>query len=339
MRESRTAGVTKLIATRQAERRQAAQRWGGSGRGARIGTIGMSDITRGMTKTITAAYQGEPGAYSEQAIFDFFASRALPQPVPCPTFDDVFECVAAGRCDYGVVPVENSLGGSVHRNYDLFMRHDLHIVGEVIVRIRWFLYTLPGVQLSEVKRVISHWQALAQCERTLSRLLPEAEREPVYDTAGSVKMLAESGRRDTAAIAGCRAQALYGLPILLDGIEDDSTNYTRFVVLARGPVVPLDPLLEGQATREDGYKTSIVFAMRNQPGSLFRALAVFALRDIDLSKIESRPLQGSPWEYLFYLDFTGHVEEPRCRRALDHLAEFATVLRVLGSYPRAKMPA
>jgi prephenate dehydratase len=276
----------------------------------------------------TAAYQGEPGAYSEQAAFDFFGPEV--QPAPRQTFDDVFDDVAHGRADFGVVPVENSLGGSVHRNYDLLMRHTLHIVGEVIVRVRWYLYALPGVALGDISRVMSHWQALAQCEHTLTTLLPGAEREQVYDTAGSVKMLADERRRDTAAIAGRRAHALYGVPILREGIEDDPTNYTRFIVLAKDA---------GDADDGDGaYKTSIVFATRNQPGSLFRSLAAFALRDIDLTKIESRPLQGSPWEYLFYLDFAGHADDPACRRALDQLSEFTTVLRVWGSYPRAKMP-
>ena len=279
----------------------------------------------------TVAFQGVPGAYSEQAAFDFFGRQA--QPIPRPSFDDVFDDVAAGKCDYGIVPVENSLGGSVHRNYDLVMRHELHIVGEAIVRIRWYLYTLPGVQLGDIKRVMSHWQALAQTERSLNKLLPDAEREQVYDTAGSVKMLAEEQRRDTAAIAGIRARELYGLPILIEGIEDDPTNYTRFVVLASA--ARQVPIGEGPAI---GTKTSIVFALRNEPGALFKALAVFALRNIDLTKIESRPLQGSPWHYLFYLDFAGDVAEENCRRAIEHLREFATILRVLGSYPRATMP-
>ncbi len=278
------------------------------------------------------AFQGEPGAYSEQAALDFFGSNA--EPLPRPTFDEVFDDVAAGRCDYGIVPMENSLGGSVHRNYDLLMRHSLHIIGEVIVRVQWYLYALPEVKLSDIRRVISHWQALAQCERTLSRLLPHAEREPVYDTAGSVKMLAQEGRRDTAAIAGRRAGELYGVPILREDIEDDDANFTRFVVLAREAKMQHHTLLD-----EAAYKTSIVFAMRNVPGALFRALAAFALRDIDLTKIESRPLQGSPWEYLFYLDFVGHAQSPTGQRALAHLSEITTVLRVLGSYPRATMPS
>jgi len=287
---------------------------------------------------VTVAYQGEPGAYSEQAALDFFNTFAQPQPHQ--SFDDVFDSVTSARCEYGVVPVENSLGGSIHRNYDLLIRHNLHIIGEVIVRVRWYLYTLPGVQLSEIKRVMSHWQALAQTEQSLSRLLPQAEREQVYDTAGSVKMLAEEGRRDTAAIAGRRAQTLYGLPILIEGIEDDSTNFTRFIVLAREPVPSSSaahPAHPGNA--RGAFRTSIVFATRNEPGALFKSLAVFALRDIDLCKIESRPLQGSPWEYLFYLDFVGSADQSNSQRALDHLREFATILRVLGSYPRADMPA
>ncbi len=286
-------------------------------------------ITRDMT---TVAFQGEPGAYSEQAAFDFFGPTA--QPVPRPAFDDVFDDVAASRCDFGVVPVENSLGGSIHRNYDLLMRHNLRIVGEVVVRIRWYLYTLPGVELGDIKRVMSHWQALAQTEQSINTLLPRAEREQVYDTAGSVKMLAEEQRRDTAAIAGKRAHALYGLPILMEGLEDDPTNFTRFIVLGRN-----ETSLPFRGGGRVAHKTSIVFATSNVPGSLFKSLAAFALRDIDLCKIESRPLAGSPWEYLFYLDFVGNASDAGCQRALDHLREFATILRVLGSYPRAAMPA
>lgn len=271
------------------------------------------------------AYQGEPGAYSEQAAFDFYGAEAQPQPRQ--TFDAVFDSVTSAECDNGVVPLENSLAGSIHRNYDLLMRHNLHIIGEVIVRVSHNLIALPGVGLADIRRVYSHWQALDQCEQSLTRLLPGVERVQVYDTAGSVKMLSEEQRRDTAAIASHRAAVLYGLPILREALEDDPTNYTRFAVLSREPaaVAPGTPC-----------KTSIVYATRNAPGSLFRALAVFALRDIDLTKIESRPLQGSPWEYLFYVDFGGHQDDEVCARALDHLREQATLLRVLGSYARAK---
>jgi prephenate dehydratase len=272
----------------------------------------------------TVAYQGEPGAYSEQAAFDFFGPQASPQPEQ--TFDAVFAAVTDGVCDNGVVPVENSLAGSIHRNYDLLMRNTLFIIGEVIVRVSHNLITLPGVHLGDIKRVYSHWQALDQCEQSLTHLLPGVERIQVYDTAGSVKMLAEEQRTDTAAIASKRAAGLYGLPILREAVEDDPTNYTRFAVLSRQPA---------EVSSGTPCKTSIVFATHNAPGSLFRALAVFALRDIDLTKIESRPLQGSPWEYLFYLDFGGNAHDLVCKRAIDHLSEQTTILRVLGSYARA----
>jgi prephenate dehydratase len=278
----------------------------------------------------TVAYQGEPGAWSEQASLDFFGPSA--QPRPFVTFDDVFDAVSQGRCDFGCVPVENSLAGSIHRNYDLLMRHSLRVIGETIVRVRWCLITHPGVALGDLRSVMSHWQALGQTERTLTRMLPSVERKEVYDTAGSVKLLKESGARDAAAIASRRAAQIYDMPVLAEGLEDDPTNYTRFVILAR------DNSPEHVAPATAAYKTSIVFVVGNVPGSLFKSLAAFSLRDIDLLKIESRPLQGSPWEYLFYLDFAGRAEDAHCARALDHLREFATTVRILGSYPRANMP-
>lgn len=284
----------------------------------------------------TAAYQGEPGAWSEQATLDFFSANGTEvQPQGRVTFDEVFADVAAGVCDFGVVPVENSLGGSIHRNYDLLVRHNLHIVGEVIVRVRWCLIAWPGVQLQDIRRVQSHWQALAQCERTLGQVLPDVERKEVYDTAGSVKLLRESGERTTAALASRRAAEIYQLPILNEGLEDDPTNYTRFVVLSREPHVMRQ---DQDAHHDETYKTSIVFAGQNKPGLLFKAMGAFSMRDIDLNKIESRPLQGSLWEYLFYLDFIGHKDELNCRRALDNLQEFTTYFRIFGSYPRAKLP-
>jgi prephenate dehydratase len=232
------------------------------------------------------------------------------------------------------VPLENSLGGSIHRNYDLLMRHSVRIVGEVIVRVRWCLIAFPGVTLDQITRVSSHWQALAQTEQKLNALIPNVERAEAYDTAGSVRLLKESGRRDTAALASSHAAALYEMPVLREGLEDDPNNYTRFVILARED----DERLNSPQDVHAPCKTSLVFATKNAPGALFRSMAAFSLRDIDLCKIESRPLQGSPWEYLFYVDIVGHAEEARCRRALDHLREFATIMRVLGSYRRAEMP-
>jgi len=278
--------------------------------------------------SLTIAYQGEPGAYSEQASFDFFGPNCVPQGKKL--FDDVFDAVANGNADHGVVPVENTLAGSIHRNYDLLVRHQLHIIGEVMVPINHQLLTLPGVALADVKRLYSHWQPLGQCEHNLRKLLPTAERIEVYDTAGSAKMLAAEQRRDTAAIASRRAAAIYQLSILRESIEDDPSNVTRFVVLSRQPAIH-----SLTSAKPKGFKTSIVFTVPNIPGSLYRAMACFALRDIDLCKIESRPVAGSAWEYFFYIDFIGHPDEIACARALAHLGEFASMLRVLGSYERA----
>ena len=269
------------------------------------------------------AFQGERGAFSEAAAIEYFPTEI--EPVPCAEFDDVFRAVVDGTCDRGIVPIENSLGGSIHRNYDLLLRHQLTIVGEVNLRVVHQLIALPGVELADVRRVYSHTQGLAQCEGTIDRL--GLERVPTYDTAGSVKLLREQGIRDGAAIASRRAADVYGMQILMAGIEDDQENFTRFLVLDRE--APPPPPLGVPA------KTSLVFAAANVPGSLFKALSVFALRDIDLTKIESRPLKGKPFEYHFYLDFAGSMAEPRCLKALDHLAEYASFVRVLGSYPRA----
>lgn len=267
------------------------------------------------------AFQGERGAYSEAAVIALYGPHV--DLAPRPSFDQVFASVQDGTCDLGVVPIENSLAGSVHRNYDLLLQHELHIVGEVNVRVIHCLIANPGVRLEEVRRVYSHPQALTQCEASLAAL-PGVQAIPTYDTAGSAKLLKEQGARDAAAIASRRAAEIYGLDVLRSHLEDVPDNYTRFLALGREPAAPAGP-----------SKTSLVFAGQNVPGSLFKMLSVFALRDIDLTKIESRPWRGKPWEYLFYLDFEGHTQEERCSRAIAHLGEIATFLRVFGSYPRA----
>lgn len=265
------------------------------------------------------AYQGEPGAFSEAA-----AERLEPsaEMLPRREFEDVFAAVASGSATHGVLPIENSVGGSIHRNYDLLSEHELPIVGEVELRVEHTLAALPGVGLEQIRRVHSHPQALAQCERFL-RSLHDVDIVATYDTAGSARMIQEGNLRDTAAIASHRAAEIFGLSVLRDGVQDFDSNITRFIVVAREPLPLGVP-----------DKTSIVFALPNAPGSLFKALSVFALREIDLAKLESRPQRGKPWEYLFYVDLNASREEPACARAIEHLEEFATFVRVLGSYAR-----
>ena len=267
------------------------------------------------------AFQGERGAYSEAAAIAFFGDGI--EPVTCPTFDAVFDAVDCGECERGIVPVENSLAGSIHRNYDLLQRHTLSIVGEHIFRVRHCLIAHPGATLTGIRKIISHPQALAQCEGYIDRL--GLEREPWYDTAGAVKSLLEEARHDHAAIASRRAAEVYKMQILASGIEDVAANYTRFLALAREPQAPMGA----------SAKTSIAFTLPQggtTPGSLFRAIGVFAMRDINLTKIESRPTPAETFNYIFYLDFEGSQDEPRCARALDHLREMAPDVRVFGSY-------
>jgi prephenate dehydratase len=272
---------------------------------------------------MNVAFQGEPGAYSEAAALAVFGPKV--ETVPCASFFEVFAAVQGEKVECGIIPIENSLAGSIHQNYDLLLQHSLHIVGEHLLRVRHCLIALPGVPMADIRTVISHPQALAQCERYLRTL--GLASEVGYDTAGSVKIVKERGDRSLAAIASRRAAEVYALEILQEGIEDNPANYTRFLVIDRRPVFP-----------GDNAKTSIVFSCKNIPGALFKALSVFALRDIDLTKIESRPIPGRPWEYMFYVDCAGSTTERAVTRALEHLGEYATTLRVLGSYARHLQP-
>jgi prephenate dehydratase len=263
------------------------------------------------------AYQGEPGAFSEAA-----ARRVAPdaQLIACRTFEEVFASAEGGPAGYGVVPIENSIGGSIHRNYDLLLSHQLPIVAEVELPVVHHLLALPGVSMERVKRVYSHPQALAQCERFL-QTLTGVDIIATYDTAGSAKMVADEKLEDAGAIASARAGEVFGLVSLASGVQDYSDNVTRFLVIGRRPFTDSVP-----------DKTSIVFSLPNEAGALFKALSAFALRGIDLTKLESRPLQGRPWEYLFYVDLAAAHDEVPCARALAHLGEFALTLRTLGSY-------
>jgi prephenate dehydratase len=281
------------------------------------------------------AFQGELGAYSEEAVRRVDADADMR---PCATFADAFAAVTTGDADRAVLPIENSLFGSVHINYDHLRSHDVRIVGELHLRIRHHLLAVPGAEQSEIRRVRSHPQALGQCRQSLHDLVPGARAESATDTAGAARDVAERGDPSVAAIASRRAADRYGLDVLAAGIEDNPQNYTRFLVLARTGDVPVsaqnasEPADEPE--RDRSFKTSIVFALReNVPGALFKSLAVFALRDLDLDKIESRPFVGSPGRYRFYLDIRGRSTDPPVQRALDNLREIATELRILGSYP------
>ncbi len=279
-----------------------------------------------LKNPLLVAFQGEAGAYSELAALEYFPEPV--QTLPCRSFDEVFERVLKQECSHGIIPIENSLAGSIHRNYDLMLHHELHIVGEYHLRVNHCLLALPGVKLEEVRIVHSHPQALAQCEQNLNRLGVEIASE--YDTAGSARLLRERADRNAGALASRRAAEVYGLQILAEAMEDNRQNFTRFLALSLTPYFR-------QPSDEREFKTSIVFSLENRPGALFKALGVFALRDIDLTKIESRPIPGSPWDYMFYIDFAGHIDETNCRRALDNLQEITTFFRVLGSYPRHRM--
>jgi chorismate mutase/prephenate dehydratase len=272
---------------------------------------------------VKVAFQGERGAYSESAVYTFFGDEA--EVKPCRDLTEVFESVDKQQVPVGVVPVENSLEGSVNQTYDLFLTHNLKVSGEVIIRISHCLIANPRTSLEAVKTVYSHPQALAQCRSFLERL--GSDLIPTYDTAGSVKMLKEKGLKDAAAIASEKAAEIYGMKILAREIEDTPTNYTRFFVISKN---------DSPITGKD--KTSIIFAATHTPGALYYALGEFAKRDINLAKIESRPTRQKPWEYNFYLDFEGHRTEENCTRALKALEKYATFMKILGSYPRAASP-
>ena len=274
-----------------------------------------------MKKT-TAAFQGERGAFSEEA------ARKLLGPdvsvVPCQRFEEIFQAVAAKKVDAAVVPIENTLHGSIHENYDHLLRFQLPIVAETNLRIVHNLITPKKTKFKDIRRVYSHPVALNQCLKFFAEN-PQIEKVQFYDTAGSVKHLTENPEPGAAAIASSVAAEFYGAHIVKRSIEDDRENFTRFFRLQW-------KALPSPAARKGEWKTTIVFNLKNVPGALFRAMSVFALRDISLSKIESRPLRGKPWEYHFYVDFLEHVEDENAQKALGHLGEFAQSVHVLGCW-------
>jgi prephenate dehydratase len=275
------------------------------------------------------AFQGEEGAFSQQAARQLLGERA--EAVPCQRFEDVFVSLREKRVDSAVIPIENTLAGSVHENYDHLVHFNFEICAETNVRINHHLIAAPGVRFRDLRRVYSHPVALNQCLEFFARN-PKIQREPFYDTAGSVKMVLEEGLKDAAAIGSEVAAEIYGGAILRRSLEDDRRNFTRFFLLRR----PEDARRK-RGARNGEWKITLVFSTRNLPGALFRALSAFALRDINLAKIESRPLRGRPWEYMFYLDLLGRLDEVRVQKALGHLEELADFLRVLGCYPKGSL--
>jgi prephenate dehydratase len=265
------------------------------------------------------AIQGELGCFSHEA-----AGKMTPRAtvVPCARSSEVFDRLEKGSVQAAVIPIENSLAGSVAEHFDLLLARDVFIHAEFHLRIRHNLIAPPGVSISRVRHVLSHPVALDQC-RNFFRSHPNVQAIPFYDTAGSVRHIVESGLQDSAAIAPKQAAGQYGARVLQAGIEDNRQNYTRFLLINKS-----------QKIGRGSNKTSIAFALKNMPGVLFKALSVFALRDISLSKIESRPMRGHPWEYVFFVDILRGPDED-ARNALRHLAEIAEFVKVLGVYPAA----
>lgn len=265
------------------------------------------------------AIQGELGSFSHEAATMFLKGSVV---VPCATSYEVFERLRSRRVGAALIPIENSLAGPVAQHLDLLLEHDVWVEREFRLRIRHNLIGAPGTRLRDVRRVLSHPVALEQC-RLFFRKHRGIRAESYYDTAGSVKQVVGARMSDTAAIAGQQAAKEYGGHILQRGLEDDKRNFTRFFLVRTR-----------RRIAKGADKTSIAFALKNAPGALFKSLSVFTLRDIDLSKIESRPLRGRPWEYAFFVDFL-RGDDGDARRALAHLAEIAEFVRVLGIYPRA----
>jgi prephenate dehydratase len=269
---------------------------------------------------VKVAFQGESGAFSEDAAAKLFASRT--DFSPCIRLKEVFELVSKDKVEFGVVPLENSQAGSINETYDLLLAYPLNVFSEVILRVSHYLMALPGQKLADITTVYSHPQALAQCDEFLGKVNVEAM--PIYDTAGSAKMIKEKQLKNCAAIASKRAADIYGLEILVPRIETSANNYTKFVAISKQKAQPAQI-----------NKTSLVFATEHKPGSLYRILGIFATRNINLTKLESRPSRSKPWEYVFYADFQGHIDGAVYREALTELQRETTFVRILGSYPQA----
>jgi prephenate dehydratase len=285
-----------------------------------------------MTELTTVVYQGEPGAFSEEAVLAFFGEGDLaPRRAAVPTWRAVFESVADRSADRGVIAIESSLAGSIRETYDLLLEFydaGIRIVGEVSVPVRLALLALPGQALESIERVYSHAQALAQADEFLRSR--DWQVLTTYNTAGAARMIADNAERGAAAIASPRVAGLYGLEVVVGDVQSGDENRTRFAVLAGADVADRNGRLVDEPRR-----TTLVFAVRNVPGSLHRCLGAFAARGVNLSRLESRPARRARWEYVFWVDVDADVAEPACAAALDDLRGETEMVRILGSYPRA----
>jgi prephenate dehydratase len=275
-----------------------------------------------LSKDPLVAFQGERGAYSEDACFKFFGSKVKTKPML--DFQSVFEAVEHDNVTHAMVPVENSIEGSVAQVNDLLLDHDLTVSGEAIVPVKHYLMVYGDASMETIREVLSHPQALGQCRKFLANH-PEWRVIPSYDTAGSARIVSESKRTDIAAIASKRAASVYGLKTLKEDIQSEDVNVTRFFVLEKNPG-PVD----------GANKTSIVFATKNVPGALHKCLSEFASRNVNLSKLESRPRKNKPWVYVFYADFEGSMDDPNCHAAIGGLLKTGAFVKILGSYKKAE---
>src|SRR5574338_690843 len=267
---------------------------------------------------LRAAFQGERGAYSEAAALHFFKDI---ETIPYPTFYDVLESTENGKTDYSILPIENSLEGSVGESYDLLLSTNLAVIGEIYYRVRHCLIGFD--KMESIDTVYSHPQALGQCRKFIQK--HKLKTIPTYDTAGSVKMIKKINKKNISCIASKRASEIYSVPVIVDGIEDNTSNYTRFLVLSKTKV-------------QDGDKTSIIFSIKHEAGALFNILKEFNEYKINLTKIESRPNRSTPWEYNFYVDFDGNEDEPRIIELIKKISKQCIFLKILGSYKKAKLP-
>jgi prephenate dehydratase len=271
---------------------------------------------------LKVAFRGVRGAYAEEAAKKFFQEEI--ELIPFRDLEHVAEGVEKGDAERVIIPIENTLGGSIHRNYDFLLRHSLWIMGEIKIRIIRNLIVNHGVQFTDIRRVYSHPQGLSQCHKYLTQY-PQIEKVSIYESAASAKMVKEDKMLDAAAIASKQAAAYYDLEVLEEGIEDLESNYTRYLILSKS-----------QEISSGANQTSIVFSAKNVPGMLFRSLGVFALRDINLGRLESRPVYGKPWEYFLYLDIEENVENERLTNAINELEGISTYVKILGCYERGQ---